>query len=543
MKTDDVRLTYMDYVEGVEDGTIVACVYVKQAVARFRRFMRDERMEFKEGRVRRVVRYFQMLRHFEGSAAGKRFVLEPWQQFIVAHIYGFYWKETGRRVTTSVYIEISRKNGKTALSAGLSLYHETGDGEPGAEVYLAANSRDQAKIAYNFAANFAEGMDRKHQLLQVWRDNITYRKTKSILRVLAADASKLDGPNPSMYLLDEFHAAKDTRLKDVLASGQGMREDPMEIIITTAGYDKLGPCFEKRQTCTEILAGVKEEDFTFAIIYTLDEGDDWKDEAVWTKANPNLGVTVKKEYLRKMVKKAENTPSEEVGIRTKNLNTWVDSQTVWIPDRYIVAQTHAKRLEDFAGREAYGGIDLSATYDLAGYSLMVPMDGDVYFFTKYYLPEASLKENRFHELYGRWRREGALIITPGNVVDYDYILNDIMKDGKVVNIASLAYDTWNATQFVINATDAGLPMEPFSQMLGNFNRPTKEMERLLMSGHAWLDNNIINRHCYRNVVLARDRNGNTKPTKQFEEKKVDGVIMQLQALGVWLQSSRYGEFV
>ena len=540
---DDVRLTYMDYVHGVEDGSIVACVYVRQAVARFKRFMEDGRMEFREERVRRVVRYFFMLRHFAGKSAGNRFVLEPWQQFIIAAIYGFYWRESGRRVTTSVYLEMARKNGKTAFAAGLSLYHMTSDGEEGAEVYLAANSRDQAKIAYNFAQKYAEGMDKKHQLLQVFRDNIVYKRRNSMMRVLAADASKLDGPNPSMYLLDEFHAAKDTRLKDVLQSGQGMREEPMEIIITTAGFDKLGPCYEKRQTCTEILGGVKTEDSTFAIIYTLDDGDDWKDEAVWVKANPNIGVTVREDYLRRMVEKAENTPSEEAGIRTKNMNTWVDAETVWIPDHYIVEQTHGRTLDEFAGRDAYAGIDLSATYDLASIALMVPGDEGCWFWTRYYLPEASLTENRFHELYGKWRRAGALTVTPGNVIDYDYILNDLMEMGRVVNLQKVAYDTWNATQFVINATDAGLPMEPFSQLLGNFNRPTKEMERLLMSGRAFISNNVINRHCFRNVVLARDRQGNTKPTKQFEEKKIDGVIAMLEALGVWLLSPRYGEFV
>ena len=141
---------------------------------------------------------------------------------------------------------------------------------------------------------------------------------------------------------------KVARLKDVLQSGQGMREEPMEIIITTAGFDKLGPCYEKRQTCTEILGGVKTEDSTFAIIYTLDDGDDWKDGAVWVKANPNIGVTVREDYLRRMVEKAENTPSEEVGIRTKNLNTWVDAETVWIPDHYIVEQTHGRTLDEFA---------------------------------------------------------------------------------------------------------------------------------------------------------------------------------------------------
>ncbi|MEG1685853.1 MAG: terminase TerL endonuclease subunit, partial [Bacteroides sp.] len=162
-----------------------------------------------------------------------------------------------------------------------------------------------------------------------------------------------------------------------------------------------------------------------------------------------------------------------------------------------------------------------------------------YFKTIYYLPEAALKEKRFKELYGEWRRQGLITITPGNVVDYDYILNDIMTVYGKTYIVKIAYDSWNATQFAINAETNGLPIEPFSQTIGNFNRATKEMERLLLSGKAVIDNNTINRHCFRNVVMARDRNGNTKPSKQFEEKKIDGVIAMLEALGVYLVSPRY----
>ena len=157
----------------------------------------------------------------------------------------------------------------------------------------------------------------------------------------------------------------------------------------------------------------------------------------------------------------------------------------------------------------------------------------------FYLPEESLVEARFRQLYGEWRREGWLVVTPGNVVDYDFILNDLRDLTRDMYLMGVAYDAWNATQFVINATDAGLPMEPFSQTLGAFNRPTKEFERLMLSGRARLDNNGITRYCIRNVVLARDRNGNIKPSKQFAERKIDGVIAILESLGVYLASPRF----
>lgn len=536
---------YYQYAADVRDGKVLVGEYVKLAVERFYCLFEREDVEFREEMVDYAIDFIALLKHYTGRHAGKSFILLPWQKFAVANIYGFYKKDENgewNRLTSFVYIEMARKNGKSAFAAALCLYHLIADGEANAEVYLAANSKDQAKVSFKMCRNFVSGLDPKHKYLESFRDQINFDKTLSFMKVLAADSSKLDGPNPSMFLLDEYHAAKNSGLKDVLQSGQGMRDDPMGIIITTAGFDKLGPCYQYREMCTEILKGLKTDDTIFALIYSLDEGDDWKDESVWGKSNPNLGVTVKTKYLREQVQKAINSPSEEVGIKTKNINMWCDAETVWIPEHYILSSSSDVNFEDFRDMDCYAGIDLSSTSDLTCAAFMFPAENRYYFKVKYYLPEMALREKRFKELYGEWRRKGLITITPGNVTDYDYILNDILDIRDKVYIQKIAYDAWNATQFVINAQEKGLPMQEFSQALGNFNRPTKEMERLMLSGRAVVDNNVINRHCFRNVVMARDRNGNTKPSKQFEEKKIDGVIGMLEALGVYLMSPRYGEF-
>ena len=533
---------YYEYAQGVTEGTVVCGEFIKLAAERFFNFMEDDRYEFREDKANEVIEFFSILQHFTGRHAGKPFILQPWQQFVIAAIYGFYVKETGERLTKYVYIEISRKNGKTAFAAGLCLFHLIADGEMDAEVDLAANSKDQAKIAFKFCSQFAKGIDPKGKDLVSFRDKVKFEKMLSLLQVFAADDSKLDGFNASMYLIDEYHAAKNTGLKDVLQSSQGMRDNPMAIIITTAGFDKLGPCYQYREMCTEVLSGLKENDSLFAAIYSLDEGDDWRDPNNWAKSNPNLGITVKPQYLQTQVQSAKNTKSEEVGIKTKNFNIWCDSETVWIPEHYILQASANLDFEQFRNMDCYAGIDLSSTSDLTCASFMIPTENKYYFKTLYYLPEAALQEKRFKDLYGEWRRQGLITITPGNVTDYDYILNDLMKIRDIVYIQKIAYDAWNATQFVINAEERGLPMEPFSQTLGNFNRPTKELERLLLSGKAVIDNNLINRHRFRNVIMARDKSGNTKPSKQYEEKKIDGVIAKLEALGIYLVSPRYGEF-
>ena len=532
--------SYLQYARDIERGRIVSGNLMKLSVARFRRLKKDKRYVFNEDKVSEAIQFIGSLKHFTGKFNGKPFVLKPWQQYIVANIYGFYYKENkDKRLVQNVYIEMARKQGKTAFASALCLLHLIFENEMDAEVYLAANSKDQAKIAFKMCSNFVRSLDPDHEYLKPQRDRILFDETLSMLRVLAADDSKLDGFNASMFLLDEYHAAKNSRLKDVLQSSQGMRDNPMSMIITTAGFDKSSPCYQYRTMCTEILSGVKEDDSIFAVIYSLDEGDDWKDEGTWIKSNPNLDVTVKVPYIRQQVQKAKNAPSEEVGVKTKTLNIWCDSEEVWIPDHYIYEATEKVNLEDFKGCEAYAGVDLSTISDFTAMSLMIPKDGKLYFKTFYYLPEAALSEKRFSEQYGDWKRRGLMTITPGNVTDYDFILNDLVKWNSKLYISSVGYDAYNATQFVINAQDAGLKMDEVSQSIGNFNRPTKEMERLLLSGKAVIDNNEINRYCYRNVVLKFDWNGNAKPDKHLQEKKIDGVISQLMALSRYLSSPRY----
>lgn len=534
---------YIQYAEDVLSGKIVTGHYIKLAAERFFRLMYDERYEFREDKVEQVCEFISIIHHYTGKHAGKPFVLEAWQEWIVASMYGFYLKGTNERLVQSAYIEMARKQGKSAFASALCLYHLIADGEMNAEVYMAANSKDQAKVSFNMASNFSKMLDPGKEFLDPYRDTIKYERTLSFLKVLAADSSKLDGPNASMYLIDEYHAAKNSGVKDVLQSSQGMRENPMAVIITTAGFDRLGVCYQYREMCTEVVSGLKEDDTLFIAIYCLDKEDDWKDEAVWVKSNPNLGVTVQTKYLKTQVRKAINTPSDEVGIKTKNLNIWCDAEKTWIKDDYILSASANVNLEEYNGLDCFIGVDLSSTSDLTSFSVMIPTTEKMVWKTFYFLPEAALTEKRFKELYGEWARQGALCITPGNVVDYDFILNKIMEIGQILNIVTIGYDSWNATQFVINCTEKGLPMEPYSQSIGNFNKPTKELERLLLSGVAVIDNNIITRHCFRNVVMARDKNGNTKPSKQYEEKKIDGVIAMIEALGVYLMCPRYDNVI
>ena len=339
--------------------------------------------------------------------------------------------------------------------------------------------------------------------------------------------------------MDEYHSAKNSKVRDVIKSSMGMRQNPHLCTITTAGFDKTLPCYKLRTTAIEILNGLKEDDSMFIAIYSLDTDDDWTDEKNWVKCTPNLDVTVTSKYIKDQVKSAINNPSEEVGVKTKTLNLWCDVADVWLPESYIVKASQRVNLEDFRDMPCYIGVDLSATSDLTAVSYLIEKDGKFHFKTDYYLPESALHEKTDKELYKYWKQVGLLKITSGNVTDYDYITNDLIAAQQIVNIQKIGYDKWNATQWAIHATELGLPLEEYPQTMGNFNRPTKEMERLILSGDVVIDNNEITRWCFRNVELKSDYNGNVKPNKSLKSKKIDGAIAMIQALGTYLTVPHY----
>ena len=422
----------------------------------------------------------------------------------------------------------------TALAAALCLYFLIADGEDGAEVDLAANSKEQAKLAFEFCSAFSKQIDPKNKYLNPFRDSILMDANHSKLKVFAADDSKLDGFNASFGLVDEYHSAKTSKVRDVIKSSMGMRQNPHLCTITTAGFDKTLPCYKLRTTAIEILNGLKQDDSMFIAIYSLDGDDDWTIENNWKKANPNLGVTVQTKFLKEQVISAINTPSEEVGVKTKNFNIWCDSSAVWIPERYIIKASQKINLFDFKDEICYIGVDLSATSDLTAVCYLIPKDGKFYAKVFYYLPQSCLSDNANRELYKNWKSQGLLTITQGNVTDYDYITRDMLKYRDNLTITSVGYDKWNATQWAINATDEGLPLEEYSQTIGNFNQPTKELERLILSGKLIIDNNEITRWCFSNVALKEDYNDNCKPVKTSKLKKIDGVIAMIQSLGMYL---------
>jgi len=530
---------YQDYANRVLNGEIIAGKFIKMACQRYLSWFDRDDIEFRPEAVDRVVNFISKLKHFSGKSAGQRFILEPWQLWIVCNIFGWYYKESGLRVTNKAYIVVARKNGKTAFASALCLYGLLCDGESGAQVLNIANSREQGKLLFDIEVNFAKSIDPKQKILSYYRDRIKYKTTNSYARCLSSDSGGLDGLSASFFVCDETHEYRDSKLWDVLMSSQGFRQNPLAIQISTAGFNVFGFCHKYRDMCINILHGLSVDDGQFSAIYELDDEDRWDDEEKWVKANPNLDVTVSRKFLREQIRMAKNNSSLEVGVRTKNLNQWLSSSDIWLSNDLLLQSTKKVNLDDYEGLTSYVGVDLAAVSDLTAVALMIPIDGKYIFKTKYYLPSSTLDDNSNSELYRQWKRMGYLTITDGNVTDYDYIVNDLKKANEKVIIGKVAYDSWNATQWAITATAEGLPLEPFSQSLGNFNRPTKEFERLLKSGNIIIDDNEITRYCFSNVIMKYDYNENAKPSKGENQNKIDGVIAMIEALGIYLTEPQY----
>jgi phage terminase large subunit-like protein len=547
----DLTKPYNKYAKDVVDGKIIACEAIRLACKRYLEWFNRTDIYFDEAEVEKKIRFISLMKHSTGKHNGKRFILLPWQAWCVAHIFGFKYTDTNLRVINNVFIMISRKAGKTAFAAALGLCCAIADNEANAEIELVANSRQQANIAFQMCYNFAESLDPKKKSIRRKRAVIEIPKTKSSIQVLSSDAMGNDGYNSSCFILDEMHAAKNWDLYNVMKSSQGMRQQPLAIVITTAGFLLNGyPCYEYRATCIEILKGIKDDDSTFAAIYELDENDNWQDENNWIKCAPSLGQTVTYKYLKDQVKSAINTPAQEVGVKTKNFNIFCQSKEIWIPDRYIIDCTQRVNIEDFKDEDSYLGVDLSAVSDLTATSILFPPNPerkvfpDKFVFKSFiYLPETCLEESQNSELYKTWTREKHLQLTSGNVVDYDFILADQKKLYEQTYMINVAYDSWNATQWAINATEEGLPLVPYSQAVGNFNRPTKYLEMLIRQNKVIIDYNPIVRWAFGNVSLKFDANDNCKPTKANNDRarKIDPVIAMIQALGGFLDKNKYND--
>ncbi len=518
------------YAADVREGKVTVCELVKLAVERYYSDLAaalDRGWHFDRKAAQRAIRFIESLRHTKGEWAGQKFLLEPWQQFVLWNIFGWMLADGTRRFRYA-YIEIARKNGKTALSAGIGLYMLFADGESRPEVYSAATVNSDA-------AEIVKSTDLK-KYLSVFRNSITYEAKGGMLKPLSSDYGTHDGLNPSCGIIDEFHAHKDSGMFDVIKSAFGARRQPLMFIITTAGFNKSGACFSYRDNVIKVLRGVNTDDSLFGIIYTLDEREEWDNPKMWVKANPNLGVSLSVDYLADQVKDAKNRPEAVRNVMTKNVNLWVDAERTWILDDAWMACVGDTDPATLRGCDCWGGLDLSNVGDVTAFVLLFHENDRFQLLPHFWIPEEKMREKVRKENinYDAWVRGGYVTVTPGNVVDYDFVKADILRIAADYNLKSSAYDRWNASQTIIDLSNEGMEFSPFGQGFGSMSAPTKQFEVLVLTGEIEHFGNPVLRWMLASTAVKSDPAGNIKPDKEKSSQKIDGIVAAIMALGEWL---------
>jgi phage terminase large subunit-like protein len=548
-----------NYALDVVTGKIPAAKYVAKACQRYLTDLdtAEERgLEFKPKTAQAYITFFQRaIRHTVGEWDGKPFDPLPWQQFILWNLYGWF-REDGTRRFNYAYITVARKNGKTTLMAGCALAALFFDQEKAAEVYFAATKKDQAKIGFDEAQRMVSISPPLRKHLRAGKHDIKAPTLSARCTYLSSERDTLDGLNIHFAGIDEYHAHPTDGVANVLRSGMQARRNPLHLTITTAGFNRESPCYEMQKTCKEILDGVKHDDAQFALIYELDEDDDWTDSSTWIKANPSLGVALRPQLLESQLQQAINLGgSREVEFKTKHLNKWVTASKTWIQDEIWSAN---ERQEDLTGRICWGGLDLASVSDMTALVMVYP-DGEGYHVRGHYFMPSDTIDNILDRepshIYRTFLDLPNFHVTDGNVTDYAAIrrlVSGVMNrpDGQEVDGSSLmhsyqiekiAFDRYNSTQIAIDLVDDGVPLTPFGQGFVSMSSPTKQLEVLVRTGKVWHDGDPVLRWALGNVELKMDPAGNIKADKQKSGGKIDPIVAMVMGIGEHMKTPQETE--
>ena len=480
--------------------------------------------------------YSDLLVHSKGKFAGQPFHLLDWQYLdVIGPIYGWRRADGSRRYRRA-YVEIPKKNGKSTIASGVALYHLVADGESGAEVYLSAADRDQAGIVYTEAANMVHASAELSAILEVRKATklILYPDERSKLEAIAADADSAEGKNASAIILDELHAWRGREFfESILYSGRA-REQPLMFMITTAGDDMTGVCYEEHEKAIRVMKGEEFDDRYFGYIRAADVDDDWKSPATWAKANPSLGVTIKEDEFAADCAEAAGNPRKENAFKRYGLNLWIGASAAWISSDVWASCYEAFNEEQLAELDAWGGIDLSRTQDLSALVWIVPVDELYYVVERLFMPKDLIREKEKTDKvpYGAWVQEGWITATEGNVVDYKYIRSAVRKDAEIFTVAEIGFDPYNA-EYLCNQQlreEDGLETIAVAQTMAKMGPPSTAFESLLKQRRFRHRKNPALDWMVGNAVAKEDENKNIRPNKLRSRGRIDGLIALLIGL-------------
>jgi phage terminase large subunit-like protein len=487
--------------------------------------------------------YGKVLTHVKGEKAKAKesFTLEPWEQAIVTNMFG--WKrrnEKGRTVRRYrvVFIYVPRKNGKTPLVAGLLLYLLLCDGEAGAEIYGAAADYGQARLVFEHARGMVMQSDELTERCKIYDGQakaITTLDGLSAYRVISADAFTKHGYNAHAFVVDELHTQPNADLVDTLSTSQGARAQPLAIYITTADYERTGSiCNELHDHARRVRDGVIVEPTFLPVIYETLPGEDWHNRKIWARVNPNLGVSITREFLEAEHQKAIENPRFETAFRRLYLNTRTQQDIRWIPLSEWDANAGSTSPEELLHADCYAGLDLGSTQDLTAFVLLFGNEQDGFdVLPWFWVPEDNIeeREKRYRVTYRAWINQGYIEMTPGNVTDYAFIRNRINEIAGDHAIRQIGIDRlFQGAQLSSDLMADGFDVVSVGMGFTSLTAPTKALERLILGHRLRHGGNPILRWMFDNCHIEVDSAGNIKPSKKKSRAPIDGIVSIIMAI-------------
>lgn len=533
----------LKYARDVVSGKMPAGPYVRLACKRqLDDLAKQKRAEwpyrFDKAAGERICAFMSMMVHVKGKWARQKIKLEPWQCFIWSTVFGWLKKQTGKRRFKEVYAEIPRKNSKSTQAAAVGDYMLTADGEEGAECYSGATTEDQALEVFRPAW---EMVNKNPEFKNYYGLDLggTYKNPKSVYCVPSSGrfapliGKPGEGSSPSCAIVDEYHEHKTSVQYDAMKTGQGAREQPLLLVITTAGTNLSGPCKAQHDYVIQVMDGVLENEELFGIIYGLDKDDDWTDFNNWIKANPNYNVSVFEDYLRQQHRDAMQIASRQNILRCKHLNQWLNADVAWMNILEWQACKAPIRLEDYEGFPCWIGLDLASKNDIAEMVILFRLDGErapeYRVFCKHYLPEKAIEEPQ-NQHYRSWLMEGWITQAGQARTDYEFIKEDLRELKGRFQVETVAYDPFQATQLSTELAAEGFPMVETGATIKNFSDPMKELEALVLDRKIQHNGDPVMTWMMSNVVAHRDKKDNIFPNKERAENKIDGPVALIMAL-------------
>lgn len=535
------------WAKSVVAGKIPACKWVILACKRHLDDLKKSKTKgfpykFDPKVAEKKILFIELLPHTKGEWALKRLKisLEPWQKFGIACTFGWIRKKDGFRRFRESYWEVPRKNGKSAIAAGVALNMFANDGEFGSEVYSGATTEKQAWEVFKPARLM---VNRSPDLIEaagilVNAGSLEVPMDGSLFEPLIGDPP--DGQSPHCAIVDEYHEHPDSRLYDTMQTGMGARRQPLIFTITTAGFNIEGPCYDLRTRVQEMLLGTVEDDELFGWIWTIDEGDDWTDPKVLRKANPNFGVSIYGDYLESQQKKAIQNAARQNTFKTKHLNVWVSARTAFFNmEKWKACEDKTLSILDFQLVPCLMPMDLSSRIDIAARINLFYRyedDGRLHYYCilpKFYLPEDTVyngQEKQVVQRYQKWMNQGLLDVHDGYENDLNLIATDLTSDAKNVVLSEVPYDEWGGFQVAKTIEDEGYETVKIPKIVKTFSPAMKELEAAILSGRFHHDGNPILSWMIGNVISKPDANENVFPRKQNNFKKIDGAVALLMGI-------------